>query len=88
MKDRLIPYLTLLVLPAFLAWPAQAETPTRSHAVARMFKPPVRPALPPGRPGDSANPINVLLLARLRQQGLSLSPRADKLRCCAGSLWT
>ncbi len=87
MKGRLLPCLTLLALPAIVPLAAHAEgnsaraaVPSPSPAVSRMFEPPQRASVPAAGPKDSTNPIDRFLLDKLRQRGLNLSARADKLR--------
>jgi hypothetical protein len=63
-----------------LPWPekvslAAPDAMARAAAKHWAFRPVVRPEVPTG---ESTNPIDRFILARLNDSGLSLSPRADK----------
>lgn len=80
MKDRLIPCLPLIALLALFPGSVRAEAPARPAEVSRMFQQPRRPVIPAAAPGESTNPIDLLLQPRLRERGLTFAPRADRLR--------
>jgi hypothetical protein len=62
---------------------AQAASGPPAPAESRpdLFHPPARPAIPLVRSSEQvSNPVDAFVLARLEAQGLTLSPRADRLR--------
>ena len=72
-----------IVIPVFLllGCPAATQASEPERAITDVerrhwsFRPPVRPGLPEG---DSPNPIDRFISARLAEKGLTVAPEADR----------